>query len=274
MHPRILLFLAIISTWALAGEDSPPAIDATRALNDARDWLGGRKAYSGDLPMTVDVPGQAAEKATLAVAYQSPNQLRVRSLHETTGGRESILLVFSPEAIWAEGRIEPAGGVPEIRVKKVIVDKIDSFTLGVLKRLDGVEGIPHLLFARPGLLLEFTATCFSTTATASADGKEIVIEATRTREPEGLDEAADVLAGIRKVHVVIAKEDKRLLDVTLDGGTGGRLSVSYREIDWEKAPEATAFEYAVPGGVQVEEVDERIEKPGPTDQGSGMEPPK
>ena len=134
-----------------------------------------------------------------------------------------------------------------------------------------VEGIPLLLFARPGLLLEFTAQCFS--FTASANGDEIAIEATRIKEPEGLDEAADVLEGIRKVRVLVAKEDKRLLEVALEGGTGGKLTVSYRELGWDKAPEAAVFEYKAPEGVKVEEVDERFEKPGPMPEGDEFQPP-
>lgn len=266
-----ILFLAGV---ALAQGEAPPAIDAMQAINDARDKLGDWKAYSGILPMTVEVPDQATEKASFAVAYQSPNQLRVQSSHEDATGKESILLVFAPEAIWAEGRTEPVGGAPDVRVRKVIVDRIDSFTLGVLKRLDLVEGIPHLLFARPGLLLEFTAQCFSLTASES-DG-EIAIEATRIKEPEGLDEAADVIEGVRKIRLLVAKEDKRLLEAVLEGGTGGKLTVSYRELGWDKAPEAAVFEYKAPEGVQVEEVDERFLKPGPMPEGDGpmMEPPK
>lgn len=272
-----LLCLLIAASLALA-EDAPPAIDAMQAINDARDKLGDWKAYSGTLPMTVEVPGQAAEKASFAVAYQAPNQLRVQSNQEDATGKESILLVFAPEMIWAEGRTEPAGPggatATDVRVRKVIVDRIDSFTLGVLKRLDQVEGIPHLLFARPGLLLEFTAQCFSLTATDV--GGEIAIEATRLKEPEGLDEAADVLEGIRKVRIVVSKEDKRLLEVSIEGGTGGKLTVSYRELGWDKAPEPAVFEYKAPEGVQVEEVDERFQKPGPMPEGDGpmMEPPK
>lgn len=260
-----LLFTLIAASFALAE-------DATQAINDARDKIGGYKAYSGALPTTVELPGQAAEKAAFEVAYQSPGQLRVRSLHEGADGKESILLVFAADAIWAEGRTEPAGGVAEVRVRKVLSEKIDSFTLGVLNRVDAVEGVPHLLFARPGLLLEFVAQCFTLAATDVADGKELAVEATRSKEPEGLDQAAGVLEGIRKVRIVIAKEDKRLLEVALDGGTGGRLTVSYRDLAWDKAPEATAFEYKAPEGVPVEEIDERIERPGPGPEGAEAGP--
>lgn len=271
-------WILLLAGVALAQGEAPPAIDATQAINDARDKLGDWKAYSGTLPMTVEVSGQAAEKASFAVAYQAPNQLRVQSNQEDATGKESILLVFAPETIWAEGRTVPAGPggapAPDVRVRKVIVDRIDSFTLGVLKRLDLVEGIPHLLFARPGLLLEFTAQCFSLTATEV--GGEIAIEATRLKEPEGLDEAADVLEGVRRVRIVVAREDKRLLETVLEGGTGGKLTVSYRELGWDKAPEAALFEYKAPEGVQVEEIDERFQKPGPMPEGDGpmMEPPK
>lgn len=259
MSLRIVLAATFVTCIATAE-------DAVQAINHARDKLVEWKGYSGTLPMTVELPGQPPEKASFEVAFQSPGQLRVRSVHE----KESILLVFSPQAIWAEGRVDGS-----VRVKKVIVDTIDSFTLGVLKRLDQVEGIPHLLFARPGLLLEFTATCFHLTSSDSADGKEVVVDATRTKEPEGLDEAAAVLEGIRKIRVVISKEDWRLLEVALDNGTGGRLTVSYRELGWDKAPDAAVFEYKAPEGVPVEEIDERINKPGEMpEEAKGPEPSK
>lgn len=267
-----LLCLLIVASLALAEGEAPPAVDALQALNDARDKLGDAKAYSGTIPITMEVPGEAPRTGRFVVAYQSPNQLRVQFSCEDAGGKESTLLVFAPEIIWAEGRSDLANGQAIVSVKKVIVDKIDSFTLGVLKRLDQVEGIPHLLYARPGLLLELTAQCFSLTATES--GAEIAIEATRTKEPEGLDEAADVLEGTRKVRLLVAKEDKRLLEATIEGGTGGKLTVSYRELDWDKAPEAAVFEYKAPEGAQVEEIDERFQKPMPEGDGPMMEPPK
>ncbi len=268
---RIFLVLALIG--ATFAEAPPPPIDALQALNDVRLKLVEWKSYLGTLPLTAEVPGQPAQPATVEVAFASPNQLRVEMKHEEAAVKESVLLVFGPEVIWGEARTEPAGGAAQVQVKKVVVDKIDSFSLGVLKRLRSVEGVPYLLFAKPGLLLEFVAQCFSLTATAT--DTEISIVGRRTKDPEGLEEAADVLAGIRAVTITVAKDDKRLLAVELDGSNGGKVSVSYRDLGWGKAPEASVFDYKAPEGAKVEEADERLNKPGPTPDGAGgPEPPK
>lgn len=270
---RVFLVLALVG--AAFAEQAPPSapIDALQALNDARNKLVEWKSYSGTLPLTAEVPGQPAQPATVEVAFASPNQLRVEMKHEEAAVKESVLLVFGPETIWGEARTEPAGGAAQVQVKKVVVDKIDSFSLGVLKRLRSVEGVPYLLFAKPGLLLEFVAQCFSLTATAT--DKEIAIVGKRTKDPEGLEEAADVLAGIRAVTITVAKDDKRLLAVELDGSNGGKVAVSYRDLGWGKAPEASVFDYKAPEGAKVEEADERLNKPGPTPDGAGgPEPPK
>lgn len=264
-----LLALSFLLAWAEekpapSGAEGPAPIDATGALNDARDKLAGFTSCDGTLPMTIESPGQAAEQDSLAVAFQSPNQLRVTASH----GEETYLLVFGPETIWAEAR-EPG---KEVQVRKVVVDKIDSFSLGVLKRLTKVDGVAFLLIARPGLLLELVSTCFSLSAAPAAEGKEVALEATRTKEPEGLDEAADVLEGVQKARVVLAADDKRLLEVSLEGGNGGKMTVSYRGLGWDKAPEAAVFEYKAPEGAKVEEIDERLVKPEPAPPGATPEP--
>ena len=75
------------------------------------------------------------------------------------------------------------------------------------------------------------------------------------------------------MRILLAKEDKRLLEAVLEGGTGGKLTVSYRDLGWDKAPEAAVFEYKAPEGVKVKEIDERFQKPGPMPEGEGFQPP-